>query len=228
MAVVGLLPRLFQWIFLILALMFTAAALVIAVVILVNPHPPAGLDLGPAQINLMGQPTTVALRAMGVDSDFLVTAFQGNVAVSVENADGLVEVFGITACRPSLLANMVFLAALFELLRRLFRNVGRGESFSRDTIQLVQAVAGLLIAFSFIASFGEGLFAYQLFGYLAQHATITILDMPAHFPVPHYEMLPREGGFPFGSPLFFSGLLVFALSEVFRQGLAIRNEMRTN
>src|SRR5271155_943643 len=93
MAVVGVLPRLFQWIFLILALMFTAAALVIAAVILVNPHPPAGLDLGPAQVNLMGQPATVALRAMGVDSDFLVTAFQGNVAVSVENADGLVEVF---------------------------------------------------------------------------------------------------------------------------------------
>ena len=203
--------------------MFTAAALVIAVVILVNPHPPAGLDLGPAQINLMGQPTTVALRAMGVNFDFLVTAFQGNVAVSVENADGLVEVFKHYGL-PAILANMVFLAALFELLRRLFRNVGRGESFSRDTIRLVQAVAGLLIAFSFIASFGEGLFAYQLFGYLAQHATITTLDMPAHFPVPHYEMLPRKGGFPFGSPLFFSGLLVFALSEVFRQGLALRNE----
>ena len=104
---------------------------------------------------------------MGVDSDFLVTAFQGNVAVSVENADGLVEVFKHYGL-PAILSNMVFLAALFELLRRLFRNVGRGESFSRDTIRLVQAVAGLLVAFSFIASFGEGLFAYQLFGYLAQ------------------------------------------------------------
>ena len=223
MAVVGLLPRLFQWIFLILALVFTAAVLVIAVVMLVNPHPPAGLNLGPAQINLMGQPATVALRAMGVDSDFLVTAFQGNVTVSVESTDGLVEVFKHYGL-PAILANMVFLAALFELLRRLFRNVGRGESFSRDTIRLVQAVAGLLIVFSFISSFAEGLFSYELFVYLARHAVITVSGTPVHFPAPHYEMLPRKGGFPFGSPLFFSGLLVLALSEVFRQGLALKHE----
>ena len=29
---------------------------------------------------------------------------------------------------------------------------------------------------------------------------------------------------PFGSPLFFSSLLVLALSEVFRQGLALKDE----
>ena len=224
MTAVGLiLPRIFRWTFLILAVAFAAAALVVALVMLVNPHPPAGVNVGPADVDLMGQPATVALRAMGVNSDFLATAFQGNVTISVEKANGLVDVFKHYGL-PYILANLVFLALLFELLRRLFRNVGRGESFSRDTIRLVQLVAGLLIVFSFISSFGEGLFAYQLFGYLAQHATLTVTGTPVHFPSPHYEMLPREVGFPFGSPLFFSGLLVFALSEVFRQGLALRNE----
>ena len=37
-------------------------------------------------------------------------------------------------------------------------------------------------------------------------------------------MFPSDGGFLFGSPLFFSGLLVLALSEVFRQGLALKDE----
>ena len=43
---------------------------------------------------------------------------------------------------PLWLLHVMFLAALFELLRRLFRNVGRGDSFSPGTIRLVQAVAG--------------------------------------------------------------------------------------
>lgn len=224
MTTIGLiLPRIFRWTFLVLVVVFAAAALIVALAMLVSPHPSAGLNLGPANINLMGQPATVALRAMGVNSDFLATAFQGNVTISVEKANGLVQVFRHYGL-PYILANLVFLALLFELLRRLFRNVGRGESFSRDTIRLVQVVAGLLIVFSFISSFGEGMFAYQLFGYLARHATITFSGTPVHFPPPQYDMLPREGGFPFGSPLFFSGLLVFALSEVFRQGLALRKE----
>jgi len=41
--------------------------------------------------------------------------------------------------------------------------------------------------------------------------------------------LPPMSGVPFphsqgGSPIFFSGLLVLALSEVFRQGLALKSE----
>jgi hypothetical protein len=125
---------------------------------------------------------------------------------------------------PLIFLDMIFLVALFELLRRLFRNVGRGESFTRGTIRLVQGVGGLLILFSFVLSFGEGMFFYNLFTYLAQHAVITISGTQVHFLAPHYEMFPREDGFPFGSPLFFSGLLVLALSEVFRQGLALKDE----
>lgn len=223
MTSVSLLPRIFRWVFLVLAALFAVAALVIGIMILVNPHMPPGAHLGPASVDLAGQSGTVALRAAGADSDFLATAFGGNLTLAVEKANGLVELlkhYGL----PVILLNLVFLALLFELLRRLFRNVGRGESFSRDTIRLVQAVAGLLIVFSFISSFAEGLFSYELFVYLARHAVITVSGTPVHFPAPHYEMLPRKSGFPFGSPLFFSGLLVLALSEVFRQGLALRNE----
>jgi hypothetical protein len=223
MVPVSVLPRIFHWVFLALALIFAFAATVVGLVMLVSPHIPRGAHLGPEQIHLAGQPGMVVLRAIGDDSNFLVTAFSGNVSLSVEKAGGLVallEHYGL----PVIFLNMIFLASLFELLRRLFRNVGRGESFTRDTIRLVQGVGGLLILFSFVLSFAEGLFFYNLFAYLTHHAVITISGTSVHFPAPGYEMFPKDNGLPFGSPLFFSGILVLALSEVFRQGLALKDE----
>jgi hypothetical protein len=218
-----ILPRIFHWVFLVLAILFAWVAVVVAIVMLANPHMPAGAHLGPAQFTLAGQPGTIALRSTGTDSDFLGTAFGGNVSVAVEKAGGLVKLlkhYGL----PLILTKMIFLAALFELLRRLFRNVGRGESFRRDTIRLVQGVGGLLILFSFFLAFAEGLFFHNVFTYLAQHAVITISGTAVHFPAPDYEMFSKDHGALFGSPLFFSGLLVLALSEVFRQGLALKDE----
>ena len=222
-SVSSLLPRIFRWIFLVLTVLFALSAVIIGIVMLVDPHVPPGVHLGPAQLYLGGQQGTVVLSAAGNDSNLLATLFGGNVSLAVEKTGGLVELikhYGL----PVMLLDVVFLAALFELLRRLFRNVGRGNSFTRDTIRLVQSVGGLLILFSFVLSFAESLFFYHLFGYLAHHAVITISGASVHFPAPRYEMLPREGGFPFGSPLFFSGLLVLALSEVFRQGLVLKDE----
>ncbi|RPH53276.1 MAG: DUF2975 domain-containing protein, partial [Acidobacteria bacterium] len=40
-------------------------------------------------------------------------------------------------------------------------------------------------------------------------------------PAANTQLLVR---FPFGSPVFLSGLLVLALAEVFRQGLALQRE----
>lgn len=223
MPAIGLLPRIFQWAFLVLAILFAIAAWFVAVAMLMSPSLPAGFHLGPAQFDLAGQPASVVLRSTAGGSDFLATAFGGNLSLAVEKANGLVELlehYGL----PVLLLKMLFLAVLFELLRRLFRNVGRGESFTRDTIRLVQGVGGLLILFSFIFAYAGGLFSYHLFTYLVQHAVITVSGTPVHFPAPHYEMFPRDDGLLFGSPLFFSGLLVLALSEVFRQGLALKDE----
>jgi len=223
MAPVSLLPRIFHWVFLVLAAVFGIAAWFVAVLMLFSPSLPQGIHFGPLDVDLMGHPGTVALAAVDGNANFLVTALQGNFTLAVEKTGALVELFKHFGL-PFILVNMLFLAALFELLRRLFRNVGRGESFSRDTVRLVQAVALLLILFSFISAFAEGLLTYALFNYLAQHAVVTISGTAIHLPAPDYEMFPRGNGFGFGSPLFFSGLLVLALSEVFRQGLALKDE----
>jgi len=223
MVPLSLLPRIFHWLFLALALAFLLAAFMVVILMIANPHMPPGAHLGPAEFKLAGQPGTVILRSTGSESDFLATAFGGNVSVGVEKAGGLIEFlkrYGL----PLLFLNMIFLAGLFELLRRLFRNVAQGTSFTRQTIRLVQGVGGWLILFSFVLAFAEGLFYYNLLTYLTQHAVITISGTPVHLPAPQYEVFHGGRGLPFGSPLFFSGLLVLALSEVFRQGLMLQNE----
>ena len=77
---------------------------------------------------------------------------------------------------------------------------------------------------SLVSAFAESWFAQAAFAYLAQHTVVTVSGTSLHLPEPSGRIIPRVHGFPFGSPVFFSGLLVLALSEVFRQGLALKNE----
>ncbi len=223
MASVSVLPKIFRWVFMGLAILATLGAVAVCVAIMIDPHLPPGTHFGPINVDMMGQPGSFLLRARNGDSDFTATAFRGTLTVFVAKAGGLIELikhYGL----PLVLADLIFSAVLFELLRRLFRNVGRGESFTKDTVRLVQGIGGLLIGFSFVLSFAEGLFAHAVFTYFADHAVITISGSVLRLPAPHYVALPHGGGFPFGSPMFFSGLLVLALSEVFRQGLALKTE----
>src|ERR1700678_3411472 len=228
-SVTGTLPTIFRWVFTVLAALCAFAAFVVCVVILVDPHLPAGTHVGPADGDFMGQPGSIDFHPAGGDFDLTATAFRGTITLFVKQAGGLIEVierYGL----PVVLVQMVFLTALFELLRRLFRNVGRGESFNQDTVRLVQILGGTLIAFSFVLSAVEGLFVMAAVTYFSQHAVITISGAPIHWPAQamlshhHGLYLPRGDGFPFGSPMFFSGLLVLALSEVFRQGVALKKE----
>lgn len=221
--VTSILPRIFHWVFLILEGLFGLGALCILLAMLINPHIPPGAHFGPVAIDFNGQPGTVELRPANGDFDFHVSVLQGNLTFFVSKAGALVEVFKHYGL-PMVLMHTIFFAALFDLLRRLFRNVGRGESFSRSTVRLVQWIAGLLIGFSFVSAFVEGLFERAVFKYLVGHAEITISGTPIHLPSPDYAAFSHGGGFPLGHPMFFTGLLVLALSEVFRQGLALRSE----
>ena len=216
------LPRLFRWVFAGLAVLAVLCAVAVCLAILINPKLPAGAQFGPVAIDLLGEPGTVALRPAGGDSDFTVTALRGAVSLSSEKAGGLVEVLKHWGL-PMVLMNTIFFAVLFDLLRRLFRNVGRGDSFTLQSVRLVQVLGGWLILFSLVSAFAEHWFNEAAFGYFAQHTTMTISGTTLHLPVPRDRILPHVG-FPFGSPVFFSGLLVLALSEVFRQGLVLKNE----
>jgi hypothetical protein len=223
MTAVSVLPKLFRWVFTVLALIALLGAVAICVAMVIDPKLPPGTHFGPLQVDLMGQPGTLTLRAANGDSDFTFTALRGSITLFVEKAGGLIEVlkhYGM----PLILINSIFFAVLFDLLRRLFRNVGRGESFTRQSVYLVQFVGASLIVFSLVSAYAESWFFHAILAYVAQHAVVTVSGTSLHLPAPHATTFPGGHGFPFGSPVFFSGLLVLALSEVFRQGLALKNE----
>jgi len=219
-SVTGTLPNIFRWIFTLFVGLSSFAAFLVVVLMLVNPHVPLGAHMGPHTVDVGGQSVTVQLTPANGDFDFRATAFHGTVTFFISKASGLIETmkhYGL----PLWLVHIFFLIALFELLRRLFRNVGRGESFSPGTVRLVQSIAGLLIAGSFILAIAHGLFGQAVIGYLAQHAVITVSGTSVHLPA---TMFTRHRYFFFDAAMFCYGLLVLALSEVFRQGVALKRE----
>ncbi len=218
------LPKLFRWVFTILAVLTTVAVIGLIAVILVDPTLPPDARFGPIHGDFMGQPASLALQpeAGGQGEPLLnVRAFNGNITMTVDKPSGVIELlkrYGL----PLLLIYAVFVTALFDLLRRLFRNVGRGNSFTPQSVRLVQIVGAALIVFSLISAVGEIWFAHAMYAYLTEHTQITISGTSVH--LPPAEHMPSLGRFPFGSSVFFSGLLVLALAEVFRQGLALKRE----
>src|ERR1041384_5128363 len=214
------LPKLFRWVFTALVVLMVIGALGICVAMIIDPGLPAGTHFGPKDVEILGQPGTIALRPVGSDSNFTVTALRNTVSISIEKAGGFIQVL-VRNGLPVALMDVVFLGALFDLLPRLFRNVERGESFTRQTVLMVQFVGLTLIVFSILSAFAESWFWHAAYGYAASHATLTVQGNQLHLPAMNGAPFPRSQG---GSPIFFSGLLVLALSEVFRQGLALKSE----
>jgi Protein of unknown function (DUF2975) len=218
------LPRLFHGVFAVLAVLTACTAVGFITVMLVDPKLPPDARFGPVHGELLGQPATIALQpgANGQGEPALsASAFNGSVTMIVDEPNGAIErlkSYGL----PLLLIHAVFFAALFELLRRLFRNVGRGDSFTPQSVRLVQIVGGALIVFSLISAVGESWFAHAMYAYLSEHTQIAISGTSVR--LPPAENMPLLGRFPFHSPVFYCGLLVLALAEVFRQGLALQRE----
>lgn len=220
------LPRLFHWVFAVCAVVAALAACGILVLMLVDPALPPDARFGPVTAEFMGQPATLAVQegaAGGQGNPSLsVRAFNNNITMTVDNARGAIErlkTYGL----PVLLLYAVFLTALFEMLRRLFRNVGRGDSFTPQSVRLVQIVGGSLIILSLLSAIGESWFAHAMYAYLVDHTQIAISGTPVS--LPPAESPPWLGyRSPFGRSTFFYGLLVLALAEVFRQGLALQRD----
>jgi len=219
------LPRLFHISFAVLAVLASTAAAFIVVVILVDPELQPDTRLGPSHGEFLGQPASIALQpAAGGQGDSVLElrAFNGNVAATVDKPAGVIErlkTFGL----PVLLIHFLFFAALFELLRRLFRNVGRGESFTPQSVRLVQIIGVSLMVFAFIAAIGKSWFGYEMYAALSDSTRVAVSGTPVQLPPPS---APHWLGirFPLRDSAFLTGLLVLALAEVFRQGLALQRD----
>jgi len=221
----SLLPKLFRVAFAALAILSALCAVALIAAMLIDPQLPPDARVGPVNGKFLGQPASLVVHP-GIEGHaepaLDLRAFGGNVAVTVNRAAGAVRLFNAFGL-PVLLVYAVFFAALFELLRRLFRNVGRGESFSPQSVRLVQIVGGSLIVFAFVTAIAESWFVYAMYDYLQQYTQIAVSGTPLQ--LPPADRPPLFGyESPLGSSKFLAGLLVLALAEVFRQGLALQRD----
>jgi len=211
------LPRVLRWAFTAFTIFCGIAALAILIVLMVDPKLPAGAQLGPKSVEVLGLPGTVILQ----NFTFVAQLAHGGLAMRVNDASGLFEVLIHTGL-PVALLHVLFFMLLFDLLRRLFRNVGRGESFTRPTFRLVQIIGFSLLGFSLVSALSDGWFVHVLLDYLTRHTVLSVSGMPVH--LPEVEEFRFGDNSHAGGSYFFTGLLVLALSEVFRQGLALKND----
>jgi len=213
------LPRVLRWIFRFMTVVLGIAAIAIVVVMIVDPKLPGDAAFGPIDVEIMGQPGVVLLKDSTLMAHYIRN---GAVNVRVNDAGGLLEVLK-HAGLPLALLTVFFFGFLFELLYRLFRNVGRGQSFTRQSLRLVQIIGISLLAYSVASAFAESWFHTVLFDYISHHAAVVVSGASIHLPAATGQVR-FEGDAPFFSSYFMTGLLVLALSEVFRQGLMLKND----
>jgi hypothetical protein len=214
------LPRLLKWVFRVLSVLMAIAAVAIVATLLINPSLPGDTKVGPVNVELFGQPGVLWLKNATFSAQYLMNH---SVNVRLNDAAGLFEVVKHTGLPVALLA-VVYFGLLFELLRRLFANVQHGLSFTRQSLRLVQVIGVSLLVFSVVSATAEDWFQYEVFRYLSQHAVLEISGNTLHAPAQGDFRMDMGNGFPFGNSLFFTGLMVLALSEVFRQGLKLKSE----
>ena len=213
------LPKFLRWIFTFFVVVMALGAVAIVAVMAIDPTLPANAGFGTINVEFAGQPGTIRFQS----ATFPAIMVNGGLKLTVDNAAGLFDLvkhYGL----PVALISVLFCLVLFELLRRLFRNVVRGESFTRETVRLVQILGVSLLAYSVVSALAAGWFQYEVYSFLTKHATIWISGTPTRLPYSDAFSFSSGSGSPVGSPVFFSGLLVLALSEVFRQGLVLKRE----
>jgi hypothetical protein len=221
----AILPKLFRWAFTVLEGVLGLGALCIALTILIHPGLPPNAHFGPIQRDIGGQTAVFSIQPPpgGGPSVVSVQAFNGNATMTVNQPAGLIDLL-IGHGLPLVLTYVLFLAVLFDLLRRLFRNVERGESFTPQSVRLVQIVGGALIAFAVATAIIKTWYMRMVVAYLLQHTAITVSGTAVRLPHLNLEQMHLGQWLPFGESMFWSGLLVLALAEVFRQGLALKRD----
>jgi hypothetical protein len=185
------------------------------------------LELGP--VGLVPEPDALTVRLGEGDSAALtINNLQGTV--SVKNPDPGVLALIRWHTLPLILGCAAFTAVLFDRLRRLFRNLERGESFTERSVRLVHQIGGIIIVFSLLSAAATSWQDQAVTSWLTRHATVQGVKMT--FATPNeggyrFTHNGQEVGFHFGGGGILgilTGLLVLSLGEVFRQGLALKKE----
>lgn len=209
------LPVLCKKVFAVLVVLSLVSAVLLAVFIAVWPVSATSQSFS-AAIGVMVPPGELLLRDTSGSPSIVITSLKA--VVHGASDAGLVRLARYYFL-PAGVFYALFAAALFDLLRRLFRNVEQGASFTPQTVRLVRYV-GFALVIAAVMSALAGAYASQvLLDYLCQHVSTPALRWGGTRNLNDVWTAASDV-----SPVFLCGLLVLALSEVFRQGLELKND----
>lgn len=199
------------------ARIFCFIALLISPLSLVLPMP------GYASADIRFEPSGLKITqdAHPATAEFRLSSLTGNVRASegrAGNAD--FERFNRRILLPSLLLTYLLWFAVSDLLWRLCRNIERGEVFTDANLKLLRWLGIAVIVSSYLLAAVRGWENLRVQQFVLQHVRFEGLTLA-----------PAEGGIHhllLSLPLFntsiLTGLLIFVVAEVFRQGLALKQE----
>jgi hypothetical protein len=219
------LPRVLSGVFAGFEVLTMLGALILAVLAYVPSVTPPGLFLN-LPVGVVPEAGAIRLKSASEPAEVVtVRDLQGTLYFEAESGgDGLAarfKHFGL----PMVLLYLAFGAVIFDLLRRLFRNVARRESFTARNIRLVHVLGGAMVVFSLLSGGMQAWSSSQMVSYLNQRAIAA--GNPIRFETASNAKLDLNGrrmAIPIDGTGILAGLLVLALGEVFRQGLALKQE----
>lgn len=209
------LPAICRWIFAALTVLMLIATAGLLSVWVIDPSLPPNTKINTA-VGLSDLPGGLQVKTVD-GAVFQVKELQATVSTTGKDLNPLVDLikrFGL----PVAMLYTVYFAVLFDLMRRLFRKVEKGDSFTPQTVRLVQTVGFSLIGFSLVSAVAEGFLSSALADFFRTHAVLTGTGLKWVAAGNHEFALSFDGSY------LLTGLLVLALSEVFRQGLALKND----
>jgi len=186
-----------------------------------------GLEVG--EVGLM--PESGALGVSAADSKAGTVSINNlHGTVSVKNPDDSALALTRWHMLPLILGYLGFITVLFDLLRRLFRNVESGQTFTARSAQLVQVIGIAIIVFTCLSAVATTWYNHAIKTFLEQHSNpqgFEIQGTKMVFTLPYSNFITvnaKHFGFYFSWEGILTGLLVLSLAEVFRQGLALKDE----
>jgi hypothetical protein len=186
-----------------------------------------GLEVG--EVGLM--PESGALGVPAADSKAGTVSINNlHGTVSVRNPGHSALALTRWHMLPLIIGYLGFITVLFDLLRRLFRNVESGQTFTARSVQLVHVIGIAIIVFTCLSAVTATWHNRAIKTFLEQQTDaqgIQIQGIKMVFTIPYSNFITvnsRHFGFHFSWEGILTGLLVLSLAEVFRQGLALKEE----
>jgi hypothetical protein len=220
------LPKYFRRLFALLEILAMVGAAIVCALILglprISDHAKLGFVVGLV-------PESGALTVQVGDSkaeSISINNLQGTLLVnSLGDGNGLLALTRWYTL-PLVIAYAAYIAVLFDLLRRLFRNVERGESFTERSVHLVHKIGMTIILFTLLSAMAAWWHNRSIITYLQQHGTIEGVKMTFKAPSANSIIVLRSDEFdiPISWGGILTGLLILSLGEVFRQGLALKQD----